>query len=422
MTPPELTADTPVLDVLQPVAIGVLILLRVELDVVVHYWREGDVSKVLHLEEPLCRELWLDWHIGTLREAHLIIIVLNLLHQSGVLKVDGNLLAHVHAVHTYIETCCLADGTIVVEDIDGLQTMLQTEGVVVDIVSWSHLQATGTELDIYVCILDDRNLAVYERYDHVLALQPGILLILRVDTHGRVAHDGFRTGGCYHCIVALLILVHHVLLVHLLAVLLYYIILQMVELRVLILVDNLLVRERSLGLRVPVDHAHATIDESLLVEVAEYVDNGTRAGLVHGEGSAVPVAAGTELAELLEDDAAVLVSPVPSVLEELIASKVCLLDTLLGEAVNHLSLGSDTGVVGTRYPASVLALHACTANENILDSIVEHVSHVEHTRYVWWRDNHRIRFTTIWLRAEKLVVEPVLIPFTFHCLWIVFTC
>ena len=49
------------------------------------------------------------------------------------------------------------------------------------------------------------------------------------------------------------------------------------------------------------------------------MDNGTRAGLVHGEGCAVPIAAGTELAELLKDDAAVLVSPVPSMLEELLA-------------------------------------------------------------------------------------------------------
>ena len=215
---------------------------------------------------------------------------------------------------------------------------------------------------------------------------------------------------------------HHVLLIHLLAVLLNYIILQMVEFRVLVLVDYLLVRECSLSFRVPVNHAHATIDETLLIKVAEYVDNGTGACLVHGECCAVPVAAGTEFAELLEDDAAVLVSPVPSVLEELIAGEVGLLDALLSEAVYNLSLGSDTSVVGTWYPACVLALHACTANENILDRIIEHVTHVKHTCYVWWRDHHCIRFTTVWLRAEKLVVEPVLIPFTFHCLWIVFTC
>ena len=100
------------------------------------------------------------------------------------------------------------------------------------------------------------------------------------------------------------------------------------------------------------------IDESLLVKVAEYVDDGTRAGLVHGECCAVPIAAGTEFAELLEDDAAVLMSPVPSMLEELLAGKVGLLDALLSEAVYNLSLGSDTGMVSTWYPTCVLALHA----------------------------------------------------------------
>ena len=36
-------------------AIGVLVLLRIELYIIVHHRREGDVGKVLHLEEPLCR-------------------------------------------------------------------------------------------------------------------------------------------------------------------------------------------------------------------------------------------------------------------------------------------------------------------------------------------------------------------------------
>ena len=213
-----------------------------------------------------------------------------------------------------------------------------------------------------------------------------------------------------------------VLFIYLLAVFLYNVILQVIELRVLVLIDYLLVRECSLSLRIPVDHAHTTIDETFLVKIAEYVDDSARTGLVHSECCTVPITTGTELAELLEDDATMLVSPVPSMLEELLASKVSLLDALLSEAVDYLSLGSDTGMVCTWYPASVLAFHACTANENILDSIVEHVSHVKHTCNVWWRDNHCIRFTTIWLRTEKFVVEPVLIPFTFHCLWIVFTC
>ena len=196
----------------------------------------------------------------------------------------------------------------------------------------------------------------------------------------------------------------------------------MVEFRVLVLVDNLLVGERSLRLRIPVHHAHAAIDKSLLVEVAEHMNHGTRTGLVHSESCAVPVAAGTQATQLLEDDAAMLVSPVPCMLEELLTGEVGLLDALLSEAVHHFGLGSDTGMVGTWHPACVLSLHSCTAHEDVLNCIVEHVSHVEHTCYVRWWDYHCIGVTTVWLRAEEFVVEPVLIPFSFHVLWIVLTC
>ena len=53
MTPPELTRDTPVLDVLQPVLVGIDVFLRIEFQFTVEYRRQGDVCKVLHLEEPL---------------------------------------------------------------------------------------------------------------------------------------------------------------------------------------------------------------------------------------------------------------------------------------------------------------------------------------------------------------------------------
>ena len=404
MTPPKLTADTPVLDVLQPMAIGVLILLRVEFDVIIHYWRKGDVSKVLHLEEPLCREFWLDRHIGALRESHLIIIIFDLLHETGILKVDGNLLAHIHTILTYVHASSLADSSIVIEDVDGLQTMLQTESVVVDVVCRSYFQTTCTKLNVNVGVLDDRNLTVNERYDDVLALQPCILLVLWVDTHSRVTHDGLRTGSSYNSVIALVVLVHHVAFLYLLTILLYYVILQVVKFGVLILVDNLLIRKCSLCLRIPVDHTYATINQSLVIKVAEYVDDGTGTSLVHGERSAVPVAASTEAAQLLEDDATMLVSPVPSMLQEFLTSEVSLLDALLSEAIYHLSLSCDAGVVCARNPTSVLALHASATNEDVLDCIVEHVTHVEHTSHIRWRNNHRIRFTTIWLRTEKFVV------------------
>ena len=73
----------------------------------------------------------------------------------------------------------------------------------------SNLQTACTELYVNIAVLDDRYYAVYERYDYLMALQPLVLHVLRVDTHGGIAHDGLRTCGSYHCIVTLLVLVEH---------------------------------------------------------------------------------------------------------------------------------------------------------------------------------------------------------------------
>ena len=124
----------------------------------------------------------------------------------------------------------------------------------------------------------------------------------------------------------------------------------------------------------------------------------------------------------MEDDATVLVSPIPSMFEELVAREVGFLNALSSEAVDHLSFGSDRGVVGARHPTSIEAHHTSAAHEDVLDSVVEHVAHVEHTCYVWWWDNYSIRLATVRFARKESVVEPILIPFLFYVLWIVFTC
>ena len=190
----------------------------------------------------------------------------------------------------------------------------------------------------------------------------------------------------------------------------------------LILVDHLLIGERRLGLRVPVDHAHAPIDQSFAIEIHEDVDDTLRARLVHRERGAVPVAGATELTELLEDDATVLMGPVPGMFEELFTGEVGLFDTLLSKFANDLSLRSDGGVVSARHPAGVLALHAGAAYENILNGVVEHVAHVEHTCHVGWGNDHGVRLAAIGVRREKLVVKPILIPFRLYLIRVVLTC
>ena len=263
-----------------------------ELNLALEHWRQSDVCEVLHREEPLLAEARLyGCVLIALRVAHLVVVVLNLLYQSGSLQILYNLLAHVHAVHAYIHACSLRDSAVGVEDVNSLEVVSLAERVVVHVVRRSH----RTELDVYVAVLDNRNHAVHQRHNHLVSAQPLVLRVLRVNTHCCVAHDSLRTCCSYNSVVASVgVLMQHLALaacrhnrVH---VGVSHIVAQVEEVALLVAVDNLLGREHGLCLRVPVHHAQTAVDESLLVEVNEHLQHALRALLVHCERCAVPVA------------------------------------------------------------------------------------------------------------------------------------
>ena len=88
--------------------------------------------------------------------------------------------------------------------------MSLTQHVVVGVVSRSYFQTACSKLDVYITVFDNGDHATYQRYNHLLALQPLVLYVLGVDTHSGIAHDSLRTCGSNYSIVALLILVDDV--------------------------------------------------------------------------------------------------------------------------------------------------------------------------------------------------------------------
>ena len=386
MSPPQLAADTPVLDIFQPVLVRVLIFGRIELQFIIHYRRQSHVGKVLHLQEPLHGKLRFDGHIGTFGETYLVGIGFHFFQQSGSSQVLLNLLAHIETVHADIQAGSFTKRSVIIEDVDARQVILFTQHVVVHIMGRGYLQATGTELDVYIIVLNDRNHASYQRNNHLLALQPSILGVIRIDTHGSISHDGFGTGGSNHCITSFGVTFYHVL--------------QIVQLAVFFLVDNFLVTKSSQRLRVPVHHADTTVNQTFVIQVDKDLEHAFTAFLVHSKSRTVPIAGSAQLAELLQDDATVFIGPFPGVLQELVAGKVCLLDALCGKLVHHLGLGSNGSMVGSRHPAGILAFHAGTAYQNILYGIIKHVSHMQHTGDVWRRNDDGVRLTTIGFRTE----------------------
>ena len=60
--------------------------------------------------------------------------------------------------------------------------------------------------------------------------------------------------------------------------------------------------------------------------------------------------------------------------------------------------------------------------QDILNRVVQHVSHVEHTCHIWGRNDDGVGLTFVGFTGEKFVVKPVLIPFRFDLFWVVFAC
>ena len=425
VSPPELAADTPVLDILHPVAIGVLVFRRIEFQFIVHHGSEGNLGKMFHLQEPLHREFRLDSHICSLAEAHLVGVRLNLFNQALLLQVDFDLLAHIEAVHAHIEHSLLVESAVIVEDVDALEVVFLAEHIVVDIVSRSYFKTAGTKFDIDIFVFDHRDYTTHERHHHLFAAQPAVLGVFGVDTHSGIAHDGFWAGSSHNGIAAtLLIDMNHLALFRLgggIGVV-NHIVAEIIEFAMLLFIDHLLVAQSGESLGFPVYHAHTAVDQALVVQIDKHLDNALAAGFIHGESGAVPVARSAELAQLLEDDATVLLGPRPGVLEELLAGEVGLFDALRGEFVHHLGFGGDRSVVGTGHPESILALHARAADEDILDCVVEHVPHVKHTGYIRRRDNDSVGFALIGNRFKQLVVQPIFIPLSLNLGGVVLGC
>ena len=283
MSPPELAADTPVFDVLEPVAVRVFVFRRIENDVVVHYRREGDVCKMLHLDEPLEAQTRLDRHVRTLRITDFVVVVLDFLNEVERFEVFDDLLTAIETIHAvvlaYVRLEFRLDGVHVQmgirrEDVDSLEVVFLPQGIVVDVVCRRHFEAACSETNLHVAVFDDGDDTTDTRYDDVLAFEPLVLLLFGVDADRYIAEDGLRTGSCHDGIFARLF---------------SYLVAQVIELVMLVVVDHLLVGKGSLTLRVPVHHTQTAVDETFLIEVTEDVNNGFGTGLVHGEGRAVPI-------------------------------------------------------------------------------------------------------------------------------------
>ncbi len=150
------------------------------------------------------------------------------------------------------------------------------------------------------------------------------------------------------------------------------------------------------------------------------MDDAFRTYFIHCERSAFPVARCAEFLELFEDNAAVLLFPLPCVLQELFTSQVAFSDAFLCEFVYHFGFCRDGGVVSAWHPQCVFAHEASPAHKDVLYSVVEHMPHVKDTGDVGWGYHYCERFASVRLGVKQTMFHPVGIPAVLNGTRIVF--
>ena len=109
-----------------------------------------------------------------------------------------------------------------------------------------------------------------------------------------------------------------------------------------------------------------------------------------------------------------LLFPFPGVLEEFFTADIFLGNAHALELGHHLAFRGNGSMVRSGHPAGVFAVHAGFADKHIVQGIVKDVSHVQDTRHVGRRNHNGIRLFFIGFAVEKLVVQPILVPFILH--------
>jgi len=301
MAPPDLPGDAPVADVVHPAVIGVVPGLGVDVDPPVAHRRHRLVGQGPHRDEPLLGGGGFGDGLAAIAVADPVLVGFDLLQEALFLQVGDDLLAAGEAIEAGVLAGQFVHHPVAVDDLEAGQVVAVAELVVVAVMRGGNLERPGAEILLHIGVGDHRDGPVSKGQLDRHHRQVGVALILGVDRHGRIAQHGLGPGGGDDQEAAAI----------------GQRIADVVELAVGGLVFDLVVSQGGVAARAPVDHVVALVDQPFLVKADEDLAHRLRQPLVHGEAFPLPVAGTAQLLELVDDDPAFLLPPVPNPVDKL---------------------------------------------------------------------------------------------------------
>ncbi len=419
MTPPELTGDTPVLNIAHPGEVHVFVLLRYKLDVAVFNGFNRDFRQRCGTHIPLVSQHRLDNHAATVAVRHGQIVRFDLFKQAELIDSGNNRFTRREAFHVLesrrdligagiagftigvIHLSTVADIAVEGQDVDHRQFVTTTDFIVVEVMRRGNLDAAGAFFHVGMFVANDRDQAANQWQHHKFADQIFVARIFRVNRHAGIAQQGFRTGGGDHqiiftvggfCAVSQRIA-------------------DMPHRAFALAVFHFQIGDSGTQFWIPVHQAFATVDQVLFIEANKHLFHGVGKAVVHGEALALPVDGVAQTAHLAGNGAAGFCFPLPDFVDERITAIVLARFTLFSRnfALNH-HLRGDARVVSTRLPQGIFPLHALVTDHGVHDGLLEGVTHVQATGDVRRRDHDAKAFLAgIAIRFEVALLFPMLV-------------
>ena len=274
VTPPQLTGDTPVLNVAHPGVVHVLVLLRHKFDIAFLNSFYSGFSQRFSIGKPLVRQHRLDDNTTTVtvRYGHVVFFDLN--QQVCGFEIGNDFTTCSETFHTtvflrdggvdFTVRCAIgikaftfiADICVVGQDVNHRQTATLADFVIVEVVRRGDFYATGAFFHIGVFVTHDWNAAANERQDNLFTDQVFVALIVRVYGNTGITQHGFRTcsthnqeiftSGCFSAISQRVTQVPHLAF--------YFFVLYFQ------------IRDRGVQFRVPVHQTFATVNQTFVIQ------------------------------------------------------------------------------------------------------------------------------------------------------------
>ena len=274
VSPPELTGDAPVADILHPAQICVLEVLRDKLKLAALYNFDSGFCERLHLNEPLLRAARLYNGMTALTGADIVDMSLCLYEKPLCFKIGYHSLSCLVSVHSGVFSAVfLVYRRVIVHDVDYRQIMAKTYFIVVRVMCGSYLYDARSEIHFDIFIRNDRYLTVGERELYHFPDYALIAFVIGMNSYRGIAEKCFGTRGRDLNIAASV----------------GERIVDMPEVTLLFLIHALDIRYRGLAARAPVYDALAVIYEPLLIIIDEYLLYGVGTALVKSKALTFPV-------------------------------------------------------------------------------------------------------------------------------------